>query len=161
MLLLVGVHMAYVMRIGGDYFEYRPLDFYWPLLAVPASMGIAYLASRIANHRGCDDYPVWQWCARTCAIVLFVPVLFYTSAIQGARLFQWGVEHCTELDDRNAAWLLATPGMPMLVAASNDLRRQIGRQAVATCFAEHRRVRQHAIAEMEALGEHGERSDSR
>ena len=31
-LLLVGVHMAYVMRIGGDHFEYRPLDFYWPLL---------------------------------------------------------------------------------------------------------------------------------
>ena len=30
--VLVGVHMAYVMRIGGDHFEYRPLDFYWPLL---------------------------------------------------------------------------------------------------------------------------------
>ena len=137
-LLLVGVHMAYVMRIGGDYFEYRPLDFYWPLLAVPASMGIAYLASRIANHRWLRRLPRLAVGARTCAIVLFVPVLFYTSAIQGARLFQWGVEHCTELDDRNAAWLLATPGMPMLVAASNDLRRQIGRQAVATCFAEHR-----------------------
>ena len=50
-LLLVGVHMAYVMRIGGDHFEYRPLDFYWPLLAVPASMGIVYLGSRIANRR--------------------------------------------------------------------------------------------------------------
>ena len=35
-LLLVGVHMAYVMRIGGDHFEYRPLDFYWPLLLTSA-----------------------------------------------------------------------------------------------------------------------------
>ena len=35
-LLLVGVHMAYVMRIGGDHFEYRPLDLYWPLLLTSA-----------------------------------------------------------------------------------------------------------------------------
>ena len=27
--------MAYLLPIGGDHFEYRPLDFYWPLLAVP------------------------------------------------------------------------------------------------------------------------------
>ena len=38
-------HMAYVFRIGGDYFEYRPLDFYWPLLAVPAALGIVHLGS--------------------------------------------------------------------------------------------------------------------
>ena len=47
-LLLVGVHMAYVMRIGGDHFEYRPLDFYWPLLALPAADGVVHLATRLA-----------------------------------------------------------------------------------------------------------------
>ena len=31
-LLCVAVHMAYLLPIGGDHFEYRPLDFYWPLL---------------------------------------------------------------------------------------------------------------------------------
>ena len=36
-------HMAYLFRVGGDYFEYRPLDFYWPLLAVPAASGIVDL----------------------------------------------------------------------------------------------------------------------
>ena len=40
-------HMAYIMRIGGDHFEYRPLDFYWPLLAVPACVGIVYLGGGI------------------------------------------------------------------------------------------------------------------
>ena len=34
-LLCVASHMAYLLPIGGDYFEYRPLDFYWPLLAFP------------------------------------------------------------------------------------------------------------------------------
>ncbi len=42
-LLCVVAHMAYALRIGGDHFEYRPLDFYWPLLAVPAAAGIVHL----------------------------------------------------------------------------------------------------------------------
>ena len=144
-LLLIGVHMAYVMHIGGDHFEYRPLDFYWPLLAVPASMGIVYLASRIANRRWLRRFsPRLAVGARTCAFVLFVPVLFYTSAIQGALLFEGAAVRerikmlHIELDDGNAAWLLAAPGMPMLVAASNDLRHQTSWQLVASPFAEHR-----------------------
>ena len=48
-LLLVIVHMAYVMRIGGDHFEWRPLDFYWPLLALPAAVGIVQLGGWIAG----------------------------------------------------------------------------------------------------------------
>ena len=48
-LLCVVVHMAYILPIGGDYFEYRPLDFYWPLLAVPAAEGIAFLGSWAAT----------------------------------------------------------------------------------------------------------------
>ena len=136
-LLLVGVHMAYVMRIGGDHFEYRPLDFYWPLLAVPASMGIVHLGSRIAAGRWLQRFS--PRLAGGCAFVLFVPVLFYASAIQSTLLLQWeGAEHM-ELDDRNAAWLLAVPGMPMLAAVSNDLRRQLVSQAVASRSTKNRR----------------------
>ena len=144
-LLLVGVHMAYVMRIGGDHFEYRPLDFYWPLLAVPASMGIVHLGSWVADRRWSRRFsfrlPV---CARTCAFVLFVPVLFYTGAIQATRLFKEAAirERISmlhiELDDGSAPWLFAAPGMPMLVAVSNDLRRQAIRQFVAKSFVIHR-----------------------
>ena len=144
-LLLVGVHMAYVMRIGGDHFEYRPLDFYWPLLAVPASMGIVHLGERIATRRRLRRFFLRLAVGpRTCAIVLFVPVLFYTSAIQGILLFEGAaireriMNLHIKLDDRNAAWLLAVPGMPMLVAVSNDLRHQASRQFVASSFTEHR-----------------------
>ncbi len=147
-LLLVGVHMAYVMRIGGDHFEYRPLDFYWPLLAVPASMGIVHLGSRIAAGRWLRKSPPPPPRSaagmRMCAIALFVPVLFYTSTIQGTLLFEGAaireriLKLHIELDDDSAGWLLAVPGMPMLVAVSNDLRRQAAQQSVASPFAEHR-----------------------
>ena len=70
---------------------------------------------------------------RTCAFVLFAPVLFYTGAIQGTLLFEGAAIRerikmlHIELDDGSAAWLLAAPGRPMLVAVSNDLRRQTSR----------------------------------
>ena len=63
-LLLIGVHIIYVMRIGGDHFEWRPLDFYWPLLALPAAMGLVSLGSWIAGAmqtivRG-GYFPIYQ-----------------------------------------------------------------------------------------------------
>ncbi len=100
-LLYVVVHMAYLLRIGGDHFEYRPLDFYWPLLAVPAAAAIVQIGTVIAGRirvgwiGGISSYQVW-------ALLLFLPVLFYTSAIQGIwlvkdhplleRIFQQGTE---------------------------------------------------------------------
>ncbi len=47
-LLVIVVHGAYVARVGGDHFEYRPLDFYWPLLAVAAAVGLAHAGARLA-----------------------------------------------------------------------------------------------------------------
>ena len=82
-LLCIVSHAAYIARIGGDHFEYRPLDFYWPLLAVPAAVGIVHLGSRasIIFRRLAVG-------ALTCALILFLPVLFYSSAMQGALLFE-------------------------------------------------------------------------
>ena len=144
-LLLVGVHMAYVMRIGGDHFEYRPLDFYWPLLAVPASVGIVHLGARIAGCRLVRRFSLRLAVGRrTCAIALFVPVLFYGSTIQGTLLLEGAaireriVNLHVQLNDDNSRWLLVVPGMTMLVAISNDLRRQMTQQNVAAPLAEHR-----------------------
>ncbi len=152
-LLLIGAHMAYVLRIGGDHFEYRPLDFYWPLLALPAAESLVYLGARLAarlqRKRTCVrrgvEYP------RAWAVALFVPVLFYSSAIQGALLFgdiQFApdtVGHI-ELDDENAGWLLVAPGMPALVAISNDLRRHSSSRFVGGRAALHRRISNDVLA---------------
>ncbi len=146
-LLCVVTHMAYLLPIGGDHFEYRPLDYYWPLLAVPAAEGIALLGARVAA--GLQRFPRRpDWVARgeIYTIALFLPVLFYANAIQGILLFKGtAIREQTsmpyaELSEENAGWLLAAPGMPTLVAISNDLRRQSAIHAVARRFTDHRGV---------------------
>ena len=162
-LVLMGVHMVYVMRIGGDHFEYRPLDFYWPLLALPAAVGVVHLGSRLAAGRWRSRLPGRVGMgARAWAVAVFVPVLFYAGAIQGTLLFEGAAirEHIIrlhiELDDENAGWLLAAPGMPMLVAISNDLRRQSVQQLVAVPFFRHRTAAASGIRKYKAY-EHMER----
>ena len=144
-LLCVVVHMAYLLPIGGDHFEYRPLDFYWPLLAVPAAEGIALLGFRIsAGLRRFPRVPGSPAWGSTCTITLFLPILFYASAIQGVLLFEGAAlreqdnKPHIELNHENAGWLLAAPGMPALVAISNDMRRLCSRNGVALRFALHR-----------------------
>ena len=146
-LLCVAAHMAYLLPIGGDHFEYRPLDFYWPLLAVPAAEGFALFGSKVADWlRRLMQGPNRIVSSQTFATVLFLPVLFYANAIQGVLLVhgsairkQNGMPYA-ELNQKNAGWLLAAPGMPMLVANSNDLRRQSARQMVAIRATGHREV---------------------
>ena len=145
-LLLVGIHMAYVMRIGGDHFEYRPLDFYWPLLALPAAEGIVHLGAKISAILRRNRMYVLGGYPRAWAVVLFVPVLFYSSAIQGALLdednlvFKDNTVGHIELDDKNAGWMLMAPGMTVLVPISNDLRRHSSHQFVGGRAALHRHV---------------------
>ena len=146
-LLLIAVHAAYVMRVGGDHFEYRPLDFYWPLLALPAAEGIVHLATRLASWLRQFTLPlihIRRPGVRTCALILFIPVIFYCGAIQAVLLFEGDrvderiLKLHIELDEGNAGWLLAAPGMAALVAISNDLRRLAAARSVALPFAEHR-----------------------
>ena len=115
-LLLVGVHMNYLARIGGDHFEYRPLDFYWPLLAVAAAEGLQVVGTFIATwvtrehgkpregggrsvrksrnrlKRGEGSQSVamagGMWAVRAWVLMLFAPVLLYAGAIQGAMLYE-------------------------------------------------------------------------
>ncbi len=143
-LLLVGAHMIYLFEIGGDHFEYRPLDFYWPLLAVPAAGGLLELGHRLARARHRRLWPLRSAGSSALAVALFVPLLFYASAMQGVLLFE-GADHADAqaphgvlLDSENPAWLLAAPGMPMLVAVSGDLRQKSRRHSVGVRYDNHR-----------------------
>ena len=123
-LLCVAAHMAYMLRIGGDHFEYRPLDFYWPLLAIPAAHGILALADSFwraapnAPHR--RDRRV-----RGTAIALFLPVLFYCNVVQNSLLYFRNlnlnlVEHPV-VTTVTALSLGVVPGTQALLAITTDL----------------------------------------
>ena len=144
-LLCVAAHMAYLLPIGGDHFEFRPLDFYWPLLAVPAADGIALLGSGISTGlQKLPRVPRWATAGRPYTIALFLPVLFYANAIQGVLLFEGTAireqdrKSHAELDQENAGWMMAAPGMPALVAISNEMRRLSASHSVGVRFGQHR-----------------------
>ena len=134
-ILCIGAHMAYLARIGGDHFGYRPLDVYWPLLAVPAAAGIADLGGGLAAVvRRVRPVVVRRWTVGSWsyALFLFLLVLFYCSAIQSTRLLVGGGEvtrkpldlrqqRLLRLDEKAIDRILMAPGMPTLIALSDDL----------------------------------------
>ena len=164
-LLIVVAHMLFLARLGGDNIEFRPMDFYWPLLAIPAAEGIARLGGWIADKlrymrtntrregvfRGIPFFRIivslnafakLDIDARLWTLLLFVPVLFYANAMQLALLFELsGGKHDwlahIDLDERNAGWLLAAPGMKALTTVSNDLRDELNRQYIGRRFTSH------------------------
>ncbi len=126
---IIGLHAAYLARIGGDPFGWRLIDFWWPLLAVPASEGIARAGTGLARlwRRGPEG--VSPRAAAPATVACFGFVLFYAGALQGALFREYldvPPSQFVTLDDGNAGWALAAPGMPALAALSNDLRGALG-----------------------------------
>ena len=123
-LLIIAPHAAYVARIGGDGFQWRPLDFYWPLLALPAADTLVRAGTGASRLLGRWKVGARFAHSRAWGVALFVPALFCAGAMQGALLRESFTEEgpLAELNRANAAWVLAAPWMPPLVAASNELR---------------------------------------
>ena len=129
-LLCIGLHMAYIARIGGDIFGYRPLDVYWPLLAVPAAAGIVHLGGGATRH-GASKRAAWPWKPRNCALLIFLPVVFYCGAVQFVVPF---LNYRGEINKRGRQtppqekvidWLLTRPGIQTLASLSGDSRRTL------------------------------------
>ena len=143
-LLCIGVHAISVMRLGGDHFEWRPLDFYWPLLALPAVEGMLYLGSlggRIAGKaralRTGMRARVFS-STRAWALLLFVPVMFYANGMQAALLFESKRSGYSdvELNEQNAGWLLRAPGMERISGTADTGRWLINSHYVGFRFGE-------------------------
>lgn len=133
-LLCIFPHMAYVMRIGGDLFEYRPLDFYWPLLAVPAAVGIVWVGDRI---RSCLRRPMGRGIPGV-TLALFFAVVFYASVLQNSYLYIWAKINQPILNTVvNLSWL--APGVQPLNAIVSDLVPGLTRQLVGRRVSAHSR----------------------
>ena len=146
-LLIIALHAAYLARIGGDIMEWRPMDLYWPLLMLPAADGVARVGAsaagawdRLRSSRVRESYTGGTQYGggthlldggkrsrngRLWAVALFLPVLFYAGAIQGA-LFPNAV-YPTEGAGAWQGWILPAPGIPALVDLSTKLRETIMR----------------------------------
>ncbi|HEX6811424.1 MAG TPA: hypothetical protein VF384_07365 [Planctomycetota bacterium] len=130
-LLCVVPHAAYCAHIGGDFFEYRFLDFYWPLLAIASADAIVWLA------RG----------RRQIAVVLGAVVLAYCAALQVSMVWlsrnldtRQETEYLhIELSAATAPWLTWLPGSLDLAAISNRARFDNVRHLVG------QRVREHVV----------------
>ena len=138
-LLCVAAHMAYVLRIGGDLFEYRPLDFYWPLLAIPAVHGIVGLANSMwpANR---SDRRRRDGRVRGTAVALLLPVLLYSSMVQNAFLY---VRAQSSADPPlpvvvTVLSLNLVPGGQALFAIANDLIGGLSSQIIGLNATHHR-----------------------
>ena len=140
-LLAIVVHGAYLARVGGDHFEYRPLDFYWPLLAVASATALQQLGARLAAK-------IWGGyrALHACTLALFAPVLIYAGALQGvvmyegAKRVEYQLHTHTELNEANAGGWLVAPGMSRLATLSNSLRAQSTLHLAPSPWTEHRAV---------------------
>ena len=143
-LLCVGLHAVHVMRLGGDHFEWRMLDFYWPLLAVPAADATARLGATCASAFG-RMLPAMRRFPRlasvACALVIFALVLFYSSAMQIALLMRGADKEVLniQLDRREAGWLFAAPGISRMYKTNEELHTKMAVHAVGTRSAKHNR----------------------
>ena len=126
-LLIIALHAAYLARIGGGNMEWRMMDFHWPLLALPAADGLTGAGSALGRALGRRRVGARAADGRLWAVALFLPVLFYAGAIQGAllRATSYPTTSFISLDELQPGWIPPAPGMPALVGLSANLREMI------------------------------------
>lgn len=133
-------HVVYLLRIGGDHFEYRVLDFYWPFLAVAGIEGILAVARSLPGLAS-------RVLARDAvAVALLLVLLLYTSAVQVAKdlataRLDTRVETQKMLvklprEEFRALYLL--PGMSFLVGIYDSVNVYLAKHGVAAPYAEHK-----------------------
>ena len=126
-LLFIVLHMAYIARIGGGLFEYRLLDFYWPLLAVPAATGIIHLGMWASSAvRRVQPLAAFGLAVSpgSCTLAIFLPVVFSCYVVQATLLFAQvhdSYPGFSQLKEKNILWSLVAPGMHALDYLKDDL----------------------------------------
>ena len=131
----IAAHMLYLARVGGDHFELRPMDVYWPLLALPAAAALVQLGAAAARHVPRVPAPAWT-------LALLAPVLAYAGAMQavllveGSRIEVYKHPLFLAIEPHNPA--LALPGMTVLNRWAERLRDETTPRLVGMRSAEYR-----------------------
>lgn len=134
----IGPHMLYLMSIGGDHFEYRPLDVYFPLIYLLLGDGAAAIAANGRRARFALAY--------LSAVLIGVVALPEASHAAYPRRYIVGFpgvhgrlsgEH-EFLTPESNPWLMRVPLIREYARLFNRLARATTRQFAAIRQEEHR-----------------------
>jgi hypothetical protein len=116
------LHAAYVLWIGGDHFEYRVLDFYWPFLAVAAVEGIASLSRPALGP------------------ALYVLLLVCATGVQIAK--ELSTRGLVSRQDTHRLAIAIPPGrvplLSSLLRAYNAMNAYLAQHGIAVPYVEHK-----------------------
>jgi hypothetical protein len=138
-------HAVYLVRIGGDHFELRPLDFYWPPIAIAAVEGMLVIGARFEGWLQRMRHGRVLHVRRPAAALLLGLALLYGSAVQIAKArhtMSFETRRTSQflfakLEREDSPWLFALPLMPWLAGVYNDLQDYTLRRGVGTVWREH------------------------
>jgi arabinofuranosyltransferase len=135
---VVAPHALYIAAIGGDHFEYRPLDLYLPLVFVL----LFHAAASFGRTRG-RSAGMAGWLVLCAAGGALLPDLSHRDFPPGYRTGFPGLMprdgYRDEMIDSLARpWVFSTPGLRRYAILYNDLMSAASRQFVGLRQEEHR-----------------------
>ncbi len=151
---LIIPHALYLIRIGGDHFEFRPFDFHWPLLAVAAADGALALARRTRSlfrgRRHAGRAAEWSVLGGLTAVlaaytgVLGVGKYFvtYEKTTRAETLMMF-----VPLTEKNFASGYLLPLMPTLIPIYNGAMGSCISHSIGTSHQEHKVLWQTRVRE--------------
>jgi hypothetical protein len=154
-------HAAYVASVGGDHFEYRPLDLYFPFAFLLIGSGAQYMAR---------DRSARRWAIAGLAVVVLALVELpyraqrdfpeaYAPGFPGMLVDQpivdlerWPlVDEAERFLDPERGWLHRLPGLNVVARLHRDLVRKTTSHFVGIRREEHARFLARAAAQADAL----------
>ena len=134
---LILPHAVYVAAVGGDHFEYRMVDFYFPLLFLLLADGLRYLAAR----------PAWRLLALPWAVVVLAGLVelpwqshaqFPGTWLPGFPGRARGQPEAAGFLDPGRDFLYRLPGLRLLAGLHRELLDGITEHFVGVRAEEHR-----------------------
>ncbi len=150
MWMLIIPHLAYLAYLGGDLFEFRPMDYYWPILYVATAEGIWALAAWLHGALAARDRGVAAASARwgVCAVLAALVVVYGASIGWAHHAFHerrggsltWDLmgRGRGTLNADTVPWLFAIPGMSTVVPTFDELLRDCLESMSGQRHQEHR-----------------------
>jgi arabinofuranosyltransferase len=138
---LVGLalHALYVAQIGGDHFEFRPCDFWWPILSIGTAETVVWAGAKLARKGR-------QFAGVCVSAALFAFVLTHARVLEHA---QWRFSHrlkqrhetvglVVRVDANRFPLLHGLPLVKALLPTYNAWLAELAGHSVALRFQEHK-----------------------